>query len=122
MEWEKSSNVNLFEIFFTKFDVQQVDDKYIRTIHLHSSSGSNGSNGSTGKNSHRSKSLTNSQSRDRHESSIASRARSLASQPSGHGEYFTHKFSFLLSLNSINSNAIKVWLLSDKLHAFSWEH
>ncbi|XP_055300001.1 uncharacterized protein LOC129567297 [Sitodiplosis mosellana] len=65
---------------------KQVDDKYIRTIHLHSSGGSgsgSSSGGGTaggGKNSHRAKTLTNSQSRDRHDSNGSSRARTLASQ------------------------------------------
>ncbi|XP_031624821.1 uncharacterized protein LOC116341720 [Contarinia nasturtii] len=56
---------------------KQVDDKYIRTIHLHS--GGSGSNGSAGKNSHRAKTLTNNQPRDRHDSNSSSRARTLAS-------------------------------------------
>lgn len=81
--------------------LQQVDDKYIRTIHLHSSGGSgSGGSGSAGggKNSHRAKTLTNSQSRDRHDSNGSSRARTLASQFSqssaGRGEYF-HVSKFL---------------------------
>lgn len=68
--------------------LQQVDDKYIRTIHLHS--GGSGNSGSVGKNSHRAKTQTNNQSRDRHDSNSSSRARTLASQFSqsyGHGEY-----------------------------------
>lgn len=78
---------------------QQVDDRYIKTIHIHSSGGSSGGSGSS-KNSHRGKILTNSQSRDKHDSSMATRTRSLASQFSmsqsaAHGEYmvFSLKFS-----------------------------
>lgn len=84
-------------VFFFSLSIylQQVDDKYIRTIHLHSSGGSGssssvGSSASGGKNSHRAKTLTNSQSRDRHDSNGSSRARTLASQfsqSSGRGEY-----------------------------------
>lgn len=59
--------------------LQQVDDKYIRTIHLHSSGGSGGSVGSSGKNSHRVKTLANSQQyRERHDPSTSSRIRTLA--------------------------------------------
>lgn len=108
-----------------------MDDRYIKTIHLHSSSGSNGSGGSGGssKNSHRSKVSTNSQSRDKHDSSIATRTRSLASQfsishTSAHGEYwFLFLFSFiaaifgggvfyLLLFKYINSNAVVRWLFT----------
>lgn len=83
--------------------IQQVDDKYIRTIHLHASSGSNGS---TGKNSHRSKTLTNNQSRDRHDA--LSRVRSLVSQSSAHGKYIIHtwknsRFYFFFVVLVINS-------------------
>lgn len=81
-----------FPRFFVFFYWQQVDDKYIKTIHLHASSGSSGGGGGGSKNSHRGKILTNSQSRDKHDSNIATRTRSLASQFSIshstlHGEY-----------------------------------
>lgn len=82
--------------YYTDFRLvylQQVDEKYVRTIHLHSSGGSGSS--AAGKNAHRSKTSTNSQSRDRHESSGPSRARSLASQSAAHGEYFAFNFIFI---------------------------
>lgn len=59
------------------FLLQQVDEKYIKNIHLHSAGSSGG--GSSGKNSHRSKTSTNSQSRDKHESSAIAHIRSYAS-------------------------------------------
>lgn len=107
-----------------------MDDRYIKTIHLHSSSGSSGSGvggGGSSKNSHRSKILTNSQSRDKYDSSMATRTRSLASQfsmshTSAHGEYwfpFTFYLAaifggafYLLSLRFINSNAVVRWLFT----------
>lgn len=62
---------------FMYFLRQQVDEKYIKNIHLHSG----GSSGSalSGKNSHRSKTSTNSQSRDKHETSAIAHIRSYAS-------------------------------------------
>lgn len=59
--------------------LQQVDDKNIRTIHLHSSGGSGGSAGSSGKNFHRAKTLANNpQYRERHEPNTSSRIRTVA--------------------------------------------
>lgn len=98
-EWKKKNHRMLILFWnFYDFYLQQVDDKYIRTIYLHSSGGSISS---AGKNSHRSKTLTNSQSRDRFDASGASRARSLASQPSGHGEYIYTGFFFLFKFYHI---------------------
>lgn len=55
--------------------LQQVEDKYIKNIHLYSTGGSSSSAG--GKNSHRSK--TNVQSRERLNSSTSSHVRNFAS-------------------------------------------
>lgn len=91
----KSSDYLLIFLDVLFIWLQQVDDKYIRTIHLHSSGGAGGS---SGKNAHRAKTLANSQQpRDRHDSSGTSRVRSLMShslQTSGHGE-FSSCFPFL---------------------------
>lgn len=85
----------VFSSLFGVFISQQVDDKYIKTIHLHSSGGSGSAGG--GKNSHRAKTLTNSQARDRHDSNGSSRARTLASQfSSGRGEYI---FALIFMIN-----------------------
>lgn len=97
------------------FCLQQVDDRYIRTIHLHSSGGSGGGS-STGKNSHRAKTLTNGQQyrerhepsgpRDRHDSSSTSRVRTLMShlaQTSGRGEliFFFALFLFFFEAGTL---------------------
>lgn len=66
-----------FIFLFVYFVLQQVDEKYIKNIHLHS--GGSSDSGSSGKNSHRSKTSTNSQSRDKHESSAIAHIRSYAS-------------------------------------------
>lgn len=75
---------------------QQVDDKHIKTTHLHTSGSGNGS---TGKNAHRAKTLTSSHSRDRQDPNTSTRARTLASQfsqPLGRGEYYTIFFFCIL--------------------------
>lgn len=76
-ELKRFSHGFFFFTFFL-FTLQQVDERYIKNIHLHSS-GSIGSSGTSGKNSHRSKTSTNSQSRDKHESSGNIHTRSYAS-------------------------------------------
>lgn len=55
--------------------LQQVEDKYIKNIHLYSTGGSSSS--ASGKNSHRSK--TNVQSREKYNSSASSHVRNFAS-------------------------------------------
>lgn len=110
----KSSDYLLIFLDVLFIWLQQVDDKYIRTIHLHSSGGAGGS---SGKNAHRAKTLANSQQpRDRHDSSGTSRVRSLMShslQTSGHGEFSScfPFLSFLLSFRLLFANFNNLKLL-----------